>query len=387
MSEYSVPTRFIDLEAQQKLIRSQLDLAISRVLDHGQYIMGPEVREFEGQLREFTGAKHALTCANGTDALTLVLMAWGIAPGDAVFVPSFTYVATAEAPAQLGATPFFVDVCADSFNIDPQSLKQAIIDCRKLGLNPSAVIVVDLFGQPADVDAITEIAHAENMKVLVDGAQSFGGSSKGRKVGCMGDATTASFFPAKPLGCYGDGGAVFTSSDVDAELINSIRLHGKGAQKYDNVRIGLNSRLDTIQAAILIEKLKLFPNEVRLRSAVAENYHKHLSDVCEVPSLRPGTSSSWAQYTLKFNDRAGVQSTLKESGIPSVIYYPIPLSKQLGYKHYPTVSSGVSTSEMLSESVLSIPMHPYLYEEQQGLIAHEIKNFLSKPQTETDMPA
>jgi dTDP-4-amino-4,6-dideoxygalactose transaminase len=377
MSEYSAPTQFIDLAAQQKLIRPQLDAAIKKVLDHGQYIMGPEVKEFEDQLREFTGAKHALTCANGTDALTLVLMAWGVGSGDAVFVPSFTYVATAEAPAQLGATPFFVDVLEDTFNIDPDSLRQAIIDCRELGLNPSAVIAVDLFGQPADIDALSEIAHAENIKVLVDGAQSFGATSKGRCVGSMGDATTTSFFPAKPLGCYGDGGAVFTSSDEDAEIINSIRLHGKGLQKYDNVRIGLNSRLDTIQAAILIEKLKLFPEEVRLRSAVAENYSKLLLGVCKVPVLLPVNSSSWAQYTLNLENRGSLQSKLKEGGIPSVIYYPIPLSLQRGYRHYPSVSSGVGKSELLAESVLSLPMHPYLSEESQNSITEKIKGHLN----------
>ena len=377
MSEYSAPTQFIDLAAQQKLIRPQLDLAISRVLDHGQYIMGPEVKEFEGQLREFTGAKHALTCANGTDALTLVLMAWGIGQGDAVFVPSFTYVATAEAPAQLGATPFFVDVCENTFNIDPQSFKQAIIDSRALGLNPAAVIAVDLFGQPADIDAITEIAHAESIKVLVDGAQSFGGSSKGRKVGSMGDATTTSFFPAKPLGCYGDGGAVFTSSDRDAEIINSIRLHGKGAQKYDNVRIGLNSRLDTIQAAILIEKLKIFPQELELRAAVASRYSDLLSDVCPAPCLTVGNTSAWAQYTLKIAGRDRVQAELKSSGIPSVVYYPIPLSKQLGYLHYPAVSTGVASSSGLSDQVLSLPMHPYLSDESQQYISEKLKHFLT----------
>ncbi|MDA7771907.1 DegT/DnrJ/EryC1/StrS family aminotransferase [Pseudomonadales bacterium] len=373
MSEYSALTQFIDLAAQQKLIRPQLDLAISRVLDHGQYIMGPEVKEFESQLREFTGARHALTCANGTDALTLVLMAWGLGTGDAVFVPSFTYVATAEAPAQLGATPFFVDVCEDTFNIDPQSFKQAIIDSRKLGLKPAAVILVDLFGQPADVDAITEVAHAESIKVLVDGAQSFGATSKERRVGSMGDATTTSFFPAKPLGCYGDGGAVFTSSDEDAEIINSIRLHGKGSQKYDNVRIGMNSRLDTIQAAILIEKLKLFPEEVRLRSLVAENYSKLLLEVCKVPVLLPENTSSWAQYTLTLDHRDNLQNKLKDSGVPSVVYYPIPLSKQLGYRQYPSVSNGVVRSEKLSEKVLSLPMHPYLSEASQMFVSEKIK--------------
>ena len=377
MSEYSAPTQFIDLAAQQKLIRPQLDAAVKKVLDHGQYIMGPEVKEFESQLQEFTGARHAITCANGTDALTLVLMAWGVGSGDAVFVPSFTYVASAEAPAQLGATPFFVDVCEDTFNIDPHSFKQAVIDSRELGLKPAVVIAVDLFGQPADVDAITEIAHAESIKVLVDGAQSFGGSSKGRRVGCVGDATTTSFFPAKPLGCYGDGGAVFTSNDEDADLINSIRLHGKGLQKYDNVRIGINSRLDTIQAAILIEKLKLLPEEVRLRSVVAENYSKQLFGACKVPVLLPENTSSWAQYTLKIENRDSLQSKLNEDGIPSVIYYPIPLSLQHGYLRYPSVSSGVCKSELLAKQVLSLPMHPYLSQESQSLIIEKIKGLIT----------
>lgn len=376
MSEYSTPTKFIDLEAQQKLIRPQLDIAIKKVLDHGQYIMGPEVKEFESQLLNFTGAKHALTCANGTDALSLVLMSWGIGPGDAVFVPSFTYVATAEAPAQLGATPFFVDVCEDTFNIDPNSFKQAIIDCRKLDLKPSVVIGVDLFGQPADVDRITEIAHANNIKVLIDSAQSFGATSKGRTVGSMGDATTTSFFPAKPLGCYGDGGAVFTNNDKDADIINSVRLHGKGSQKYDNVRIGINSRLDTIQAAILIEKLKVFPKELELRDKVAKNYNELLAGICTVPQLADGNFSAWAQYTLKIPNRDHLQSSLNAFGIPSVVYYPISLSKQLGYKSYPSVSSGVAVSEMLSSNVLSLPMHPYLGIESQIIVTDHIKNNL-----------
>ena len=365
MSEYSVPINFIDLKAQQISIRAEIDLAIKKVLDHGQYIMGPEVKEFENQLRDFTGAQHALTCANGTDALTLVLMAWGIGSGHAVFVPSFTYVATAEAPAQLGATPFFVDVCEDTFNLDPQSFKQAIIDSRELGLKPAVVIAVDLFGQPADVDAITEIAHAENIKVLVDGAQSFGATSKGRRVGSMGDATTTSFFPAKPLGCYGDGGAIFTSNDNDAEVIKSIRLHGKGSQKYDNIRIGMNSRLDTLQAAILIEKLKIFPKELELRAEVARRYGELLSDICSVPRIMEECRSAWAQYTLKVPDRDYVQNELRSYGIPSIVYYPIPLSKQIGYKTFPYVSTGLRVSEELAEHVLSLPMHPYLEKDVQ----------------------
>ena len=269
MSEYSSPTNFIDLKAQQDEIRLEIDNAIKRVLDHGQYIMGPEVREFEDLLKNFSSSKHALTCANGTDALTLVLMAWGIGHGDAVFVPSFSYVATAETVAQVGATPFFVDVDLDSFNMDPESLKQALVDIKSIDLEPKAIIPVDLFGQPSDIDSLTKIAKKENLKILIDGAQSFGAISKQRKVGSMGDATTTSFFPAKPLGCYGDGGAIFTDDDELASLVNSIRLHGKGDEKYDNVRIGLNSRLDTIQAAILIEKMKIFPLELLERNRVA----------------------------------------------------------------------------------------------------------------------
>ena len=368
---------FNSIATQYEALKPQINSRINAVLEHGQYIMGPEVKEFEDQLRKFTGSKYALSCANGTDALSLVLMSWGVSSKDVVFVPSFTYVATAEAPAQLGATPFFVDVLKDTFNIDPESFKQAIIDCRKLGLNPSAVIAVDLFGQPANVDAITDIAHAENIKVLVDGAQSFGAISKGRRVGSMGDATTTSFFPAKPLGCYGDGGAVFTSNDEDAEIINSIRLHGKGKQKYDNVRIGLNSRLDTIQAAILIEKLKLFPEELRLRSEVAKIYSSQLSEICKVPTLELNNSSAWAQYTLQLENRDNLQNKLKEEAIPSVVYYPIALSQQAGYKHYPTVSSGVETSELLAEQVLSLPMHPYLTPHSQNNITSVIKDYFS----------
>ena len=375
MSEYSAPTQFIDLAAQQKLIRPQLDAAIKKVLDHGQYIMGPEVKEFESQLREFTGAKHALTCANGTDALTICLMAWGIGPGDAVFMPSFTYVATAETAAQLGATPFFVDICGDTFNIDPQSFKQAVIDCRNLGLRPAVVIAVDLFGQTADVDAITEIAHIQNIKVLVDGAQSFGATSKGRRVGTMGDATTTSFFPAKPLGCYGDGGAIFVQDAELANKINSIRLHGKGDEKYDNVRIGVNSRLDTIQAAILIEKLKIFPKEIEQRNHFADLYTKNLSNFGCTPKILPHCTSVWAQYTLVLENRDEMKDFLSALKIPSVIYYPKTLSKQDGYSHFPSVSTGLANSEMLPSKVLSLPMHPYLTE---SFVCHVAEVFGSK---------
>lgn len=378
MSQYKESTKFIDLAAQQKTIRPQINDAIQRVLDHGTYIMGPEVKTFESALCDFTNARHSLTCANGTDALSLVLMAWGVGAGDAVFVPSFTYVATAESPAQLGATPFFVDVCEDTFNIDPESFKQAIIDANKLGLNPKAVIPVDLFGYPANVDSITQIAHENKIKVLVDGAQSFGGTLDGRPVGSMGDATTTSFFPAKPLGCYGDGGAVFTNNDKDAELINSIRLHGKGSEKYDNVRIGMNSRLDTLQAAILIEKLKIFPGELKLRQSVADNYTNNLVNLegLQTPRISSNATSAWAQYTLIVDSRDSFQKKLKENSTPTVIYYPNPLSLQTGYKHYPAVSTGVKVSEYLSQKVVSLPMHPYLNPNEQELIVDSIKGLL-----------
>lgn len=360
MSDYSAPVLFIDLAAQQARIRDKIDVAIGRVLDHGQYIMGPEVKQFEQDLIDFTGVKHALSCANGTDALTVVMMAWGIGPGDAVFVPSFTYVASAETPAQLGATPFFVDVIEDTFNIDPNSFAQAIDDAKQQGLRPAVVIVVDLFGQPADIDALEKIAHACGVKVLVDGAQSFGASSNGRRVGNMGDATTTSFFPAKPLGCYGDGGAIFTNDDALAAIINSICLHGQGIDRYNNVRIGVNSRLDTIQAAILIEKLKIFPDELVLRNKMAETYKVMLAGKARTPILIDNVTSSWAQYTLIVEDRDVIQSRLKENNIPSVVYYPKPLTQQSGYQHFPSVSSGVVVSEGLSSKVLSLPMHPYL---------------------------
>lgn len=375
MNEYTSPTQFIDLVTQQKTIRKEIDAAIKQVLDHGQYIMGPEVREFEKKLSEFTGSKYSFTCANGTDALTIVLMAWGIGPGDAVFVPSFTYVATAEAPAQLGATPFFVDVCKDSFNIDIDSLKQALIECRELGLNPAAIIPVDLFGQPANIDKVEEIAKSEKLKVLIDGAQSFGASSNKRVVGSMGDATTTSFFPAKPLGCYGDGGAIFTQDDKLAEIIASIRLHGKGTEKYDNIRIGMNSRLDTIQAAILIEKLKIFPKELIRRNELANFYRNKLNTRYSVPVLSSDNTSSWAQYTIVSSQREKILSHLKKFSIPSAIYYPKALSEQLGYKHYPSVASGTPISHYLSSRVFSLPMHPYMKTEQANQIVNVLNDF------------
>ncbi|EHQ56701.1 putative PLP-dependent enzyme possibly involved in cell wall biogenesis [gamma proteobacterium HIMB55] len=375
---YQAPLAFIDLNAQQKLIRPKLDAAISAVLDHGQYIMGPEVREFESRLSIFANASHAITCANGTDALSIVLMGWGVGVGDAVFVPSFTYVASAEAPAQLGAIPFFVDVLPDSFNIDPDSLALALSEARELGLNPKAVIAVDLFGQPANIDSITEIAKKEGLRVLVDGAQSFGGSNDGRKVGSMGDATTTSFFPAKPLGCYGDGGAIFTNSDEEAELFRSIRLHGKGTQKYDNVRVGMNSRLDTLQAAVLMVKLDLLANEVERRQEIADLYSSLLSDWVCVPRLSDKVKSAWAQYTIQIESRDEVQAALRDKNIPTIVYYPIPLHRQDGYSHYPMVSSGLPVSDRLSRQVLSLPMFPYIENATVELVASSIIETISE---------
>ena len=375
MNEYSSPTNFIDLKAQQETIRPEIDAAVKRVLDHGQYIMGPEVKELEFNLSKFAEVKHSLSCANGTDAITLVLMAWGIGPGDAIFVPSFTYVATAETVAQLGAVPFFVDVDMDSFNLDSDSLKQAIMDAKELNLTPKAVISVDLFGQPSEIDRIKNIATETGIKLLIDGAQSFGASSHGRKVGSMGDATTTSFFPAKPLGCYGDGGSVFTNDDELAAIIDSIRLHGKGYEKYDNVRVGLNSRLDTIQAAILIEKLKIFPKELEARDRIASRYSQNLSEILDVPFILDSCTSSWAQYTIKLEDRDGLKNFLHKNKIPTQIYYPKSLNQQDGYKLFPSVTTGLGNSNLLPKIVLSLPMHPYLGYETVDNICEKIHEY------------
>ncbi|HBM89909.1 MAG: DegT/DnrJ/EryC1/StrS family aminotransferase [Parvibaculaceae bacterium] len=370
------PIQFIDLAAQQAKIRDKVDAGIARVLDHGQYIMGPEVKEFEQQLSDFTGATHAFGCANGTDALAVVLMAWEVGPGDAVFVPSFTYVASAEVVAMLGATPFFVDVDEATFNIDADSFAKAIGDATEQGLAPSVVVPVDLFGQPANVPEIQRIAEKHGIKILVDAAQSFGATLHNKRVGTWGHASTTSFFPAKPLGCYGDGGAIFTDDDDLAAVINSIRLHGKGSQKYDNVRIGMNSRLDTIQAAILKEKLAIFPGEVEARDRVAARYAEGLKGVARTPKLMDGATSVWAQYTLIVENRDNIQAHCKEAGVPTVVYYPMALSQQTGYKHFPSVSGGTPVSDALSGKVLSLPMHPYLGEAEQDRVIDAVAGAL-----------
>lgn len=359
--------QFIDLQAQQNTIRSKLDKSIKGVLDHGKYIMGPEVEELEKQLAHFCGAKHAITCSSGTDALLMILMAKGIGPGDAVFVPSFTFAATAEVVAFLGAHPVFVDVLPDTFNMDPESLKAGILRAREEGLKLKAIIAVDLFGQPADYDQINVIAEENGLWVLADAAQSFGATYKGRKVGTLGLATATSFFPAKPLGCYGDGGCIFTDDDNLAEVIRSIRVHGKGSDKYDNVRIGVNGRLDTLQAAILLEKLKIFPKELEARQRSADLYTNALKDYVQTPMLLEGVTSAWAQYTLVLKeetDRQALQDALKDQGIPTVVYYVKPLDQQTAYKGC-LKAGNLSVSDTLSKRVLSLPMHGYLKEEDQ----------------------
>jgi dTDP-4-amino-4,6-dideoxygalactose transaminase len=368
----SIP--FIDLKAQRARIGKRMDDAILRVVDHGGYIMGPEVRELESQLAAFTGAKHCISCANGTDALALVLMAWGIKAGDAVFVPAFTFVATAEVVAWGGATPVFVDVLDDTFNMDPGSLEAAIEQAKAQGLTPRAVIPVDLFGQPADYRHILPIANAYGLKVLCDAAQAFGATLDGKRTGTFGDATTTSFFPAKPLGCYGDGGAVFTDDDDLAAQLRSIRVHGQGGNKYDNVRIGMTSRLDTMQAAVLLEKLAIFSDEAVARQEVADRYAAGLGNVVATPPVIDGATSVWAQYTVKVDNRDAVAAACKVAGVPTAVYYPIPLSKQTGYSGYPTAPGGVPVSDELSLCVLSLPMHPYMESTVQETIIDSVRN-------------
>ncbi len=366
---------FIDLAAQQARLRPSLDAAIAKVLDQGNYIMGAEVKELEAKLSQFCGAQHTLSCANGTDALSLALMALGVSIGDAVFVPSFTFAATAEVVPFIGATPIFVDVDAETFNLDTTSLKRAIEEARRLGLTPKCVIPVDLFGLPADFNSIIPIAREHGMRVVDDAAQGFGAQYHNRVVGSLADITTTSFFPAKPLGCYGDGGAVFTDDPELAKLIDSYRVHGKGSHKYDNERIGMNSRLDTLQAAILIEKLAIFADEIERRQAVANRYSAALRTSFAVPVVPDGLISTWAQYTLKTASetaRAALQEKAKSSGVPTTVYYPVPLHLQTAFKSFPRDPHGLAASEDLAKRVISLPMHPYLDVDTQDRIIEAI---------------
>ena len=376
----SDPIPFIDIGAQRRRLGSSIDEAVSRVLTHCQFVNGPDVTQLEAQLAAFSGAKHVVSCASGTDALLMVLMAKGVGPGDAVLCPSFTFCATGESVALTGATPVFVDVDAATFNMDAESLKRGIATARKAGLKPVAVIPVDLFGQSADHDAIAAIAKAEGLFVLDDAAQGFGASYKGRKLGTLALATATSFFPAKPLGCFGDGGAIFTDDDELAERLRSIRVHGQGTDKYDNVRLGLTGRLDTMQAAILIEKLKIFEDEIAARNGVAERYAHGLGNVVTVPRLAPGCTSVWAQYTIRLPkgrnkgiNRDEFAAALKAQGVPTAIYYPKSMHQQTAYKHFPVADGGLPVSESLSEDVISLPMHAYLDEVTQERIVAAVR--------------
>jgi dTDP-4-amino-4,6-dideoxygalactose transaminase len=375
----SEPVPFIDIAAQRRRLGTSIDEAVTRVLTHCQFINGPEVTALEAALADYSGAKHVVTCASGTDALLMVLMAKGVGRGDAVFCPSFTFCATGEAVALTGAVPVFVDVDEATFNMEVNSLKRGIATARERGLTPKAVMPVDLFGQSADHDAIAAVAEAEGLFVLDDAAQAFGASYKGRRLGTFGLATATSFFPAKPLGCYGDGGAIFTDDAALAETLRSIRVHGQGSDKYDNVRLGLTGRLDTMQAAILLEKLKIFEDEIAARNQVAERYARGLGNVVSVPRLASGCTSIWAQYTIRLPercDRDGFAAALKAQGIPTAIYYPKSMHQQTAYRDFPVADGGLPASERLSDDVISLPMHAYLDEPTQERIIRAVRDAL-----------
>jgi UDP-2-acetamido-2-deoxy-ribo-hexuluronate aminotransferase len=366
---------FIDLKAQQKRIRENVERRIAKVLDHGSYILGPEVKELEDVLGRSVGMKHCISCGNGTDALLMALMAYDVGPGDAVFIPPFTFVATAEVVSLAGAAPVFVDIDERTYNVDPAGLEKTIDSFLKknTGLRARGIIPVDLFGQPADYDAIVAIAKRYGLFVLEDAAQGFGGMYKDRKACSFGDIAATSFFPAKPLGCYGDGGAIFTNDDATDEKLRSIRVHGQGTDKYDNVRIGINGRLDTIQAAVLLAKMELFDEELTLREKVARRYSDLLKGSVVTPYVRPECKSSWAQYSILTDSRDAVLAKLKAKNVPTAIYYPKPLHLQDAYKHLGYKRGDFPVSERIAGNVFSIPMHPYLNEETQDYIVGVIK--------------
>ncbi len=372
---------FRDLKKQYDTLKTAIDSSIQSVIDQGTFISGPQVRQLEEELAAYTGTKHCIACGNGTDALSMALMAWDIQEGDAVFVPDFTFFATGEVVSFEGATPVFVDVDKDTFNMDPVRLEEAIQSVLSEGkLTPRVIIPVDLFGLPAPYPQIRKIADEYGLKVLEDGAQGFGGMLKGQRACSFGDISTTSFFPAKPLGCYGDGGAIFTNDDDVAEYLRSIQVHGKGSYKYENIRVGWNSRLDTIQAAVLLPKLKAFQDyELEKVNLAAEMYYELLKDMVKVPCIPEEYDSSWAQYTIQLKnqaDRDGLQSFLKQAGIPTMIYYPIPMDKQKafdGIKKY----QECPVTEKLCQTVLSLPIHPYMEDASIKLVADTIKNYFS----------
>lgn len=374
--------QFRDLKAQYTVLKDEIDASIAAVIDSTHFISGKQVNELEEKLAEYVGVKHCITCGNGTDALTLMMMAWGIKEGDAVFVPDFTFFASGEVVSYAGATPVFYDVHADTFNADADSLEAAIQAVKAEGkLNPKAIIAVDLFGQPADYVKLQKVAEKYDLLLLEDGAQGFGGRIGDKKACSFGDAATTSFFPAKPLGCYGDGGAVFVNDDNIADYLRSIRIHGKGSFKYDNIRIGVNSRLDTMQAALLLPKFKAFCDyELEDVNKAADLYTAQLQDSVITPVVTEGFYSSWAQYTIRLEDekeRSILQNALKEKDIPTMIYYPKPMHRQKafdGIKQY----VDCPVTERLCETVLALPMHPYLSEEQIEFVTENIKYILQE---------
>ena len=376
----SVPSiEFIDLKAQRRRLGDKLEAALLAAVHEGNYILGPQVARFEAELAAFSGGEHVIGTANGTDAIGICLMTLGLRPGDAVICPAFTFAATAEAVAWLGATPIFAEIDETTYNLDPKGLLQALQTAERAKLRARAVIAVDLFGQPADYDALSPLCAAHDLTLICDAAQSFGASYKGRRVGSIGDFTTASFFPAKPLGCYGDGGAILTNHDHYAEVIRSLRFHGKGADKYDNVRIGMNSRLDTLQAAILLEKLAIFEEEIAARQIVARRYTEGLKDVAVTPHVIDGCVSVWAQYTIRVPaaQRAPFMIEMKARGIPTNVYYPKSLHQQTAYKRFPVAGNGLPVSEKVSQEVVALPMHPYLDEETQNYIIDAARSILA----------
>ncbi len=353
--------QFIDLQAQRRRIETEINEAVARVIEQGKYIMGPEVKQLESDLAEFVGSKHCVGCSSGTDAILMALMAYDVKPGDAILTTPFTFFATAEVIALLGATPVFVDIDPDTYNLDPKKIEEAIAKVHADGkLNLRGIITVDLFGLPCDYDRIIPLAREHDLFVVQDAAQAYGATYNGKKAPTHGDIGTTSFFPAKPLGCYGDGGAVFTDNDEIAQKLQSVRVHGKGTDKYNNVRIGLNARLDTLQAGILIEKLKIYADEIEKRQAVAAAYAEVLPSDLKLPVVPEGSTSVWAQYTLQAENRSEIQAKLKEQGVPSAIYYIKSLHlldafADLGYK-----LGDFPVSEAASEKVFSLPFHPYL---------------------------
>ena len=369
------PIAFMDLQTQRDRLRLELDAALAQVINHGQYILGPEVGELEQLLADYCGSAACVSCASGTDALLLPLLAKGIGPGDAVFVPSFTFVSTAEVVVLTGATPVFVEVNEATYLIDIASLKSGIVHAREIGLKPRAVIPVDLFGQPADYAAVAAIAQQESLFILADAAQSFGASQGNHRVGKLAQVTATSFFPSKPLGCFGDGGALFTDDLDFATRLRSLRVHGAGTHKYDNPHVGMNSRLDTMQAAVLLTKMKVFDHEIEARQKIADAYEEGLRDHVNAPSIVNENASAWALYTINTPHREKLKAELAEAGIPTRVYYPTPLHLQQAYRQHPKSPGGLAATERLAEQVLSLPMHPYLNAEAQGRIVQAIRDW------------